>query len=133
MFIEFLQENVLLLAIIFVCIVMLVFPNGGRKKELIDNDELIEFINKKQAQVVDIRDAQEFKAGHIASSVNIPYKNFSKELGSLNKDKPTIVVDQASKNSSRASTLLRRAGFKNVYVLEKGIKGWTEARLPFKR
>jgi len=135
MYMQFFQDNIMLFGIVALCIFLLAFPNAGRKNKgsLIDNDELVEFINKKSAQVVDVRDAQEFAKGSIAKSLNIPFKDFASRMGEIRKDAPVVLVDTAAVRSGKAAGMLKKAGFKNVYVLDKGTRGWLEAKMPFRR
>ncbi|HAW44952.1 MAG TPA: hypothetical protein DCW60_01185 [Sutterella sp.] len=134
-FMQFFQDNIMLFGIVFLCLFLILFPNAGRKNRgaLIDNEELIEFINKKSAQVIDVRQPQEFEKGSIAKSINIPFAKFSEQMDKISKDKPVVLVDTVTANSNRAANLLKKAGYKSVYVLDKGTRGWLEAKLPFKR
>ncbi len=132
---QFLIDNIVLVAVAVVSGGMLVWPMVAQRKmgAAVSNEVAIEFINKKNAQVIDLRDHKEFKRGAIASSTNIPFEQFAERLDQVAKDRPIILVDATDTNSRKASELLRSKGYNNVYILINGIKGWVDAKLPFAR
>lgn len=132
---QFLIDNIVLVAVAVVSGGMLAWPMVAQRKmgAAVSNEVAIEFINKKNAQVIDLRDHKEFKRGAIASSTNIPFEHFAERLDQVAKDRPIILVDATDTNSRKASELLRSKGYNNVYILINGIKGWVDAKLPFAR
>jgi len=133
--IEFILDNLLLVAVVLVSGGLLAWPLIADKTmgPVVDNDQAIEYINRKNAFVLDVRSPKEFKRGAIAGSKNIPFENFEARLEECPKDRPIIVVDTVHTFSHKAATLLRKKGYKDVFVLTDGIKGWVDARLPFTR
>ena len=71
---DFLLDNILLIAIILVCSVSLAWPMIQRRRTgpEVDNSSATELINRKNAQIIDLRDPKDFKKEAIANSVNIP-------------------------------------------------------------
>ena len=101
------------------------------KVKVINRGEATRLINKEDAVVVDLRQRDDFRKGHIAGSVNLlPAEIKANNVGELekHKDKPVIVAD----GSESASALLK-AGFEKVFVLKEGIAGWSGENLPLVR
>ena len=132
---QFLLENILLLAIILVCICVLAAPYvmKGRFGAQVDNTAATQLINHKRAQIVDLRDPKDFKKEALANSINIPADRIQYEFERLKKDKPVLLVDNNGRHSRLASTLLRGLGFKETYILQGGLDAWRRAGLPFTR
>lgn len=74
-------------------------------------------------QVVDVRTPQQFKVGHLDGAVNIPLEQFSRLVGRLNLNAPTLVYDQDGKSAGKVFDMLIANGLGDVRVL-KG--GWEE-------
>ena len=131
----FLLDNILLIAIICVCVVSLAWPYVAKRRwgPEVDNRSATELINHKNAQIVDLRDPADFKKECIARSVNIPADRIQKELGKLDKTRPVLLVDDDGRRSRMASPLLRGTGFKEVFILAGGLNAWRTAKLPFSR
>lgn len=131
----FLLDNILLIAIICVCVVSLAWPYVAKRRwgPEVDNRSATELINHKNAQIVDLRDPADFKKECIARSVNIPADRIQNELGKLDKTRPVLLVDDDGRRSRMASPLLRGTGFKEVFTLAGGLNAWRTAKLPFSR
>lgn len=131
----FLLDNILLIAIICVCVVSLAWPYVAKRRwgAEVDNRSATELINHKNAQIVDLRDPADFKKECIARSVNIPADRIQNELGKLDKTRPVLLVDDDGRRSRMASPLLRGTGFKEVFILAGGLNAWRTAKLPFSR
>jgi rhodanese-related sulfurtransferase len=67
------------------------------------------------AQIIDVRSEEEFKAGHIRNSVNIPLQNLTQNLSKIKKDKPVITCCASGKRSASAKTILKSSDFIAVY------------------
>ena len=133
--IEFLLDNIVLVAVILFSGAFLLEP-VVRKRTMgpsLSNEEAIDYINKKNAFVLDVRATKEFKRGAIAGAKSIPIEGFEGRINEVPKDRPVIVVDTVTTASQKAAKILRAQGYKDVFVLEGGIKGWVAAKLPFTR
>ncbi len=132
---EFLLDNILLVAVVLISGAFLLEPYI-RKRSMgpsLNNEEVIDYINKKNAFVLDVRASKDFKRGAIAGSKSIPIDGFEGRVNEVPKDRPVIVVDTVTTSSVKAAKILRAQGYKDVFVLEGGIKGWVDAKLPFTR
>jgi len=132
---DFLLDNIVLVAVVLISGGFLLEPYI-RKRSMgpsLSNEEAIDYINKKNAFILDVRATKDFKRGAIAGSKSIPIDGFEGRVNEVPKDRPVIVVDTVTTSSQKAAKVLRAQGYKDVFVLEGGIKGWVDAKLPFTR
>lgn len=90
----------------------------------------VNLINHENATIIDVRGDAEYGAGHITASIHVPYDALEQKLGTLNKDKPVIVVCGNGQISPKAGAILVKQGFTKVYFIAGGIVGWQRAGLP---
>lgn len=102
------------------------------KIQFVSPTELTIKVNREDAQLVDIRSADDFKKGHITGARNMPLAQFASQIATLekNKDAPIIVICQAGMSAQGAAKQLIQAGFSKVAVLRGGMGKWQEANLP---
>ncbi len=74
------------------------------------------------AQLLDVRTPNEWNAGKIASSkcMNFMDADFKQQVEKLDKNKPVFVYCAAGGRSTKASQILKDAGFKLIYNLQGG-------------
>ena len=94
--------------------------------------EVVQMMNNKGAMVIDVRDNEAFKKGHLIGSRNIAADVLQVKMttGNKNKENPIILVCESGKNTAPLATNLKRAGFKNVFLLSGGIEQWKKQELP---
>lgn len=79
----------------------------------------------RKAQLIDVREPNEYEAGHILGARNIPLSQLKARLQELRPDKPVYLYCQSGIRSGRAAQLLYRKGYKDLYHLKGGFKQWT--------
>ena len=81
----------------------------------------------KQAQrplVVDVRQPEEFRTGHIVGAKLIPLGELSRRLNELPKDKEIACICATGSRSRSATKILMRAGY-NVINVSGGMMSWS--------
>jgi len=78
----------------------------------------------RKAQLIDVREPNEFAAGHILGARNIPLTQLKSRLKEIRPDKPVYLYCQGGSRSGRAAQFLYRKGYKDLYQLEGGFKKW---------
>ena len=98
----------------------------------ISNEELQTLLAKSNIQLVDVRTPQEYAQGHLANSQLIDFTrpDFKEKISQLDKDQPIVVYCAVGGRSASATNVLKSAGFKEIYDLQRGIRGWLAAGLP---
>ena len=91
-----------------------------------------QLINRENAIILDVREDNEYRDGHIVNSVHIPLSYLNDRLKELekHKGKPIIVGCRSGQRSSQACNVLKKQGFDAVYNLSGGIMGWKNDNLP---
>lgn len=134
---EFIQQNLLLVAVAVVSGTMLLVlsvPRPGGARSLTAAQATL-LINRENAQLIDIREPNEYVGGHPSEARNIPAGSLAARAGELEqfKDQPIILLCQSGARSSDACSTLTKLGFSRVHTLAGGIAGWSEAGLPLKK
>ena len=71
-----------------------------------------------------VREKTEFDAGHILGARNIAYSAFKQRYQEIRKDQPIYLYDQNSMLSGRCAAILKKNGYKNIFILKGGYAGW---------
>lgn len=78
----------------------------------------------RKAQLVDIREPNEFENGHILGARNIPLSQFRMRIKEFRADQPVYIYCQSGMRTGRAAQMLRRHGVQEIYDLKGGFKMW---------
>jgi rhodanese-related sulfurtransferase len=133
---EFLNQNILLVAVAVVSGLGLLWPLiGGAAKNEVGPVEATTLINREDALVVDVREADEFSAGHLPEARNIPLAKLADRISEIEKykDKPLIVACASGMRSAKGCGELGKLGFTKVYSLAGGVDAWVGAGYPIKK
>lgn len=79
----------------------------------------------RKAQLIDVREPNEFEAGHILGARNIPMSQMRMRSKEIRSDLPVYLYCQSGMRSGRAAQFLYRKGYKDLSHLKGGFKGWT--------
>ncbi len=134
-FSEFFGNHLLLSGALLAILVALIanelvlIRRGGRR---LTPSDAVRLINDKDALIVDLRAATDFKRGHIVDSRNIPMARLDEEIKSLRKhqSKPILLCCALGSVAAQAGVKLRAQGFEEVYPMSGGINAWQGAGLP---
>lgn len=74
----------------------------------------------KGADLIDVREPDEYKPKHLPFSINLPFFSLRMQLKTLNRQHPIVVVCQNGKMSETAAFILMRHKF-NALILSGGI------------
>jgi len=131
---EFIQQNILLVAVAVVSGSMLLASFRRSADDLSPTDATL-LINREDALVIDVRSPSEFAAGHIPEARNLPADKFDERLADFAKykDRPVILNCQSGMRSGGACGKFRKQGFARVYNLAGGVGAWQQAGLPLKK
>ena len=85
--------------------------------------------------LLDVRTPPEYAAGHIAGAALIPVQELEARVSELadHKGKPVLVYCRSGRRSAIAVKILRRAGFGELFDLERGLIAWKRENLPLTR
>lgn len=86
--------------------------------------ELREKLRRGGIQVLDVRREPEWQAGHIEHAEWYPLDQFAQALPHLSTDAPVAVHCKSGYRSAIASSLLLKAGYRNIINVAGGFDAW---------
>ena len=82
------------------------------------------------AVIVDVREPDEWAAGHIPGAILIPLGELPSRLGDVPPNRPIVVVCRSGNRSAQGRDILLGAGFRAVTSLDGGMNDWAAAGMP---
>jgi rhodanese-related sulfurtransferase len=79
------------------------------------------------ALLLDVREDDEWQAGHIEGAVHIPMSGLMQRVDEVPKDREVVVVCKVGGRSAQVTAFLRQRGWENVHNLDGGVVAWVEA------
>jgi len=94
-----------------------------------------QMMNREDALVIDVRDADAYAKGHILGARSIPLAELGRRAADLDKHKSKVVIVscQNGDRSTSAAATLRQSGFARVHALNGGFAAWQQAGLPVEK
>ncbi|MEA2545240.1 MAG: hydroxyacylglutathione hydrolase, partial [Chloroflexota bacterium] len=77
--------------------------------------------------VIDVRQANEYAAGHVPGSLHVTAGSLPDRLDELPRDRPIVTICASGMRASIAASLLRAAGFADVSWVTSGTPAWEAA------
>ena len=134
---KFVLDNIGWIAAALVSGGMLLWPlaRRGSGGPWVSTLQATQLINREDALVIDVRDADAYAKGHILGAKSVPLADLARRAGDLekHKSKAVIVSCQNGDRSSAAAATLRERGFSRVHPLNGGFVAWQQAGLPVEK
>lgn len=132
-FVQFIQNH-WQLGVAFVVISILIcineFLNARKQGKSISPEEAVNLINNANATVIDLRDPNSFKDGHIIGSIRASETDFATPRFSKYKKQDIILVCNRGIQAATLAKNLRAQDYANPMVLRGGIEAWKQTNLP---
>ncbi|KTD05445.1 rhodanese-related sulfurtransferase [Legionella gratiana] len=116
-----------------IVILLLTFINElitqKKKAKELTPQAAVNLINNENAVVIDLRDKEAFKQGHIIDSINAKSDDFEQQKMDKYKNKPIILVGTRALDTQAIAKKIQTQGYQPL-VLSGGIAAWQEADLP---
>ncbi len=106
------------------------FAASQRESVAIDVDEAKRRLDAGDALLVDVREADEWRAGHVAGATHIPLGIVASRASGLPKDRDILVICRTGNRSAMAQERLEQAGFTNITNVAGGMTAWAEQGYP---
>jgi rhodanese-related sulfurtransferase len=104
-------------------------PQGYNVVRLADFQTLL--IENPDVLLVDVREVNEYEAGHIEGAVNIPIRTLTQNLNLLpDLDAPMVIICKGGGRAMLAATSLQILGYTNVKTFWGGFDAWVAEDLP---
>jgi rhodanese-related sulfurtransferase len=107
------------------------FLEGRIGFDMVDRDELLRRVRKGEVTVLDVRPAEEFRAGHLPRALCVPLEDLEARMKDLPKDREIVAYCRGPYcvMAVEAVARLRKRGFRAVR-LEIGVVDWQAQGLP---
>ena len=122
------QLWLLFIVVLFLTFLNEIFTQKNKAKQL-SPQAVIDLINNNSAVIIDIRDKETFKQGHIIDALNAKSEDFEQQKMEKYKDKPIVLVCARGLQSPVLAHKIRNQGYQ-PFVLGGGIEAWQNADLP---
>lgn len=108
------------------------FGAGNAAKE-VSVEDVDAAIKAKDHLIIDVRESDEWRDGHIREATHIPLGELQFRAGSLPKDRPIYTVCRSGRRSLTAVDILESAGHEAPKSMAGGMIAWTGAGKPATR
>jgi rhodanese-related sulfurtransferase len=78
-------------------------------------------------QVIDVREQEEWDAGHLAEATLMPLGDLEQRIDELDPAVPVAIVCRSGRRSLLAAEYLQQVGFPHARSLAGGMIAWAEA------
>ena len=127
-------DNLALIALLLVSGTALFLPTlstliGGKG---LSPTEATILINRHKAAVLDLREVEAYKSGHLPGAKHIDAAGLTTAIDKLKLDRnnPLILVCDTGTQSRKAIAEVKKLGFAEVAALDGGVQAWKAAALP---
>lgn len=80
--------------------------------------------------VVDVREPDEFAAGHIEGALLAPLGNVEEGVKDVAKDREVLLICHSGRRSAKAYERLAAIGYTKLWNVEGGMVAWEKAQYP---
>ena len=84
----------------------------------------------ENAQLIDVREPDEFSEVHAKNAVNLPLSNFAALSEEIDYEQPIYVICKSGGRSAEASQFLEAVRGTEAINVEGGTQAWVNAGLP---
>jgi rhodanese-related sulfurtransferase len=92
-----------------------------------DVPSTVQALTEGTAQVVDVREADEWADGHIDGALHLPMSELGMRASELDPAQPVITICHAGVRSLYVAEALINAGFADVQSMRGGMMAWEAA------
>jgi len=126
---------------ILICLLAIFISCKGQEKKSetfidVNVEEFQKLIQKKGAQLIDVRTLGEYNNGHLKDALLINYMADDFKANAfvgLDKSKPVLIYCASGGRSAKSAKIYKEAGFTKVYNLLGGFRAWKAKNLEIEK
>ncbi len=122
------QLSLAFIVVLVITIINELLSKKSKAKE-VTPQTVVDMMNNQEAVVIDIRDKDSFKNGHIIDAINACADDFNQPKMEKYKNKPIILVCNRGIQANTVAAKIRTQGFQPL-VLSGGMGSWLSSELP---
>ena len=136
---KFIVDNWLLILVAISSGAMLAWPllrgGGTGGGGALTAQGAVQLINRQRGVLVDVREPEEYAAGHPIGAKNVPLNQLEAKLASTVKNKtvPLLLICASGTRAQRAVAVAKKLGYEQAQAVAGGLKSWKEANLPVEK
>ena len=92
--------------------------------------EAKEMVERGDVQVIDVREPNEYREGHVPGAKLMPVNSVLSRVQELNHDQDIVFICAVGQRSALACEMAAAMGLGRLYNVEGGTNAWVEAGLP---
>lgn len=100
-------------------------PGSGNAKTMTPR----ELNARNDVEILDVREPDEWHAGHIDGSVHIPMREIVARAGEFDRDRPIVTVCRSGQRSGQVAAFLSQQQY-DATNLDGGLQAWAQEGLP---
>ena len=134
--VKFILDNWVLILIALSSGAMLALPVlRGAGQGALTAQGAVQLINREKGVLIDVRDAEDYAAGHPVGARSVPLADLESKLGTVVKNKtvPVLLLCGSGARAKRAVETAKKLGYGNAQVIAGGMRGWSDANLPVEK
>lgn len=106
---------------------------GDNAEREVTVDDVSNALAENDHTLIDVREPDEWEAGHIHQAIHIPLGDLAQRLHELPADRPVYTICRSGKRSLVAVDILSGGGFGNAKSMAGGMNAWVQAGKPVSR
>jgi rhodanese-related sulfurtransferase len=95
--------------------------------------QIAELLAEDAIVLVDVREDDEWAAGHVEGAIHVPLGELAARLEELPDDKPVVTMCRSGRRSRQAFGVLSQGGRDGLHHMDGGILAWQKEGLPVER
>lgn len=132
---DFIADNLFLFGLLLILLTFIVsteVKKFTRKYKDLTPADAVQLINREQAVLLDVREANELSGDGIRDAKHISASVLEERFSDLDafKEAPIIAFCMNGLKAQKACQLLSKKGFYKIYCLKGGITAWKQANMP---
>ncbi|ADC52083.1 Rhodanese-related sulfurtransferase (plasmid) [Alkalihalophilus pseudofirmus OF4] len=96
----------------------------SQKWDDIDQEEVLMEVGNEHVEMVDLREEELYRKGHISGAINIPYEEFQDRYDELNQEKRIILICHTGRMGVESADFLVEKGYDKVANFGGGMAVW---------
>ncbi len=120
-----------MIKLFFSLLIIVIFSQGcvkskGKEIQVVTGDEVNTHIRYNPAEESEIQSKEDFKKSHLVNAENIiDNEGLREDLNKLDRKSPIAIYFTSEDKSDKAALILENFGFQQIYILDGGIKKWS--------
>lgn len=92
--------------------------------DAINNEDLQEKMKRGKINIIDIREPDEYREGHIPNAILMPLSSLENLIEGLDKEKEYHILCRTGRRVETSTKIFKDYGFKKIIKVKPGMSTW---------